>query len=923
MNDTVRQLFSKLEDHSAVVGIVGLGYVGLPLALAFAEAGFPVLGFDVDPEKVDALSQGECYIRHLDGSRIPALVRSGRLQATASFERLTEPDAILVCVPTPLTPQREPDMTYVEATARAIAATLRAGQLVVLESTTYPGTTDGLMREVLEASGLRCGSDFFLAFSPEREDPGNPSFGTTTIPKVVGGVDSDSGDLAEALYAQAVKRVVRVSSAATAEAAKLTENIFRAINIALVNELKVVYDRMGIDVWEVLDAAETKPFGFMRFNPGPGWGGHCLAGQEWLRVRGDDLAGVYRAETLFKRLASEHRAVATPTGIYVEPEGLEALAVDPSSGDVRWWPVSTLYRGRHTGNAVTVTTEDRRRLTVTDEHPMLVWNGHDLVVRPARELAPGDALPLVSDLGDATPDPVVDLIDVVPAASRHRVWVRLEDQHWREHEAALKAAFGWTIRDSLRSNALRLDRFLRIERDLGIERTGVRLLTGMGRARREWPSTIVLTPDVARLIGYFLAEGCITEERNATGAQKAIRVRWTFNRDEVPYLDDVTSLLTSIGFPPTRYDDRTWHSTTLKVSSLLLAALLDSWQCGRTSETMRVPDLLFRLSPEHRLQLLAGLLRGDGDVWTRTRPATYTKSGKRYTHNNATAVVGYFSSSPVLLEQVVHLLQDFGFQPRFKQGQPQIRLQGAETVARLTELFSGAKRTRLEKASAARRRRVTSLSDRAPLAPGLQLARVAGIEEQPYDGWVYSMEVPGASTFTTSTGIGVHNCIPLDPFYLAWKAREYGSPTKFIELAGEVNVRMPEYVIEKLMLALNDRGKALKGAKVLVLGLAYKKDIDDPRESPSFELIDHLLRLGAEVTYHDPHISVAPSMRSWPDLPPMRSVNLTEEALRSSDAALIATDHSAVDYGMILKHASLIIDTRGVYREVRPNVVKA
>ena len=429
-----------IADGSVRIGIIGLGYVGLPLALAFAETGHSVLGFDVDPDKIAHIQRGEGYIRHLDGGRVAAARSAGRLEATSDFLRLREVDAILICVPTPLTPQREPDMRFVEKASRQVKVTLRAGQLVVLESTTYPGTTDELVRGILEESGLRCGEEFFLAFSPEREDPGNPRYGTTNTPKVVGGVDEVSGDLAQALYDRAVDSTVRVSSARAAEASKLTENIFRAVNIALVNELKVVYDRMGIDVWEVLDAAETKPFGFMRFNPGPGFGGHC---------------------------------------------------------------------------------------------------------------------------------------------------------------------------------------------------------------------------------------------------------------------------------------------------------------------------------------------------------------------------------------------------------------------------------------------------------------------------------------------------IPLDPFYLAWKAREYGMSTKFIELAGEVNVRMPEYVVEKLMLALNQQGRALKNAKILVLGLAYKKDIDDPRESPSFELIDHLLRLGAEVTYHDPHIPVAPSMRSWPDLPPMRSVDLNEEALQSSDAVLIATDHSSVDYAMVLEHAKLIIDTRGVYREKHPKVVKA
>jgi UDP-N-acetyl-D-glucosamine dehydrogenase len=434
------ELRAKISDRTAVIGIIGMGYVGLPLALTFSEKGFRVLGFDVDPSKIDALRLGVSYIKHLDGERLKVARSSGRLEATAEFARLSEPDAILICVPTPLTRQREPDMSFVAGTATQIASHLRTGQLVVLESSTYPGTTDELVRELLETSGLKGGRDFFLAFSPEREDPGNRSFSTSTIPKVVGGIDPVSGDLAQALYDQVITKTVRVSSARTAEASKLVENIFRAVNIALVNELKIVFDRMGIDVWEVLDAASTKPFGFMRFDPGPGWGGHC---------------------------------------------------------------------------------------------------------------------------------------------------------------------------------------------------------------------------------------------------------------------------------------------------------------------------------------------------------------------------------------------------------------------------------------------------------------------------------------------------IPLDPFYLSWKAREFGVAPKFIELAGEINVAMPAYVVEKIQHALNTRGKPFKGSRILVLGVAYKKDIDDPRESPAFEVIDRLLKSEAVVSYHDPYIERAPRMRSWPDLPPMASVPLTPETLTSSDAVVIITDHSSVDYEMVARHAPVVVDTRGVFRTPRSNVVKA
>ena len=272
-------LQAKIEARQAVVGVCGLGYVGLPLLLTFAERAFPVLGFDIDARKIDALSRGETYIRHVDAGRIRKRLADGdgRFAVTLDFRRAREADALLLCVPTPLTPEREPDMTYIENTTRAIAPHLRPGQLVVLESSTYPGTTEEVVKPILESvSGLRAGEDFSLAFSPEREDPGNPRFDTATIPKVVGGFTPSCTAVASALYAGAISRVVPVKGTREAELTKLLENIYRCVNIALVNELKLLCERMGIDVFEVISAAATKPFGFMPFQPGPGLGGHCI-----------------------------------------------------------------------------------------------------------------------------------------------------------------------------------------------------------------------------------------------------------------------------------------------------------------------------------------------------------------------------------------------------------------------------------------------------------------------------------------------------------------------------------------------------------------------------------------------------------------------------------------------------------------------
>ncbi|MDX1382032.1 MAG: nucleotide sugar dehydrogenase [Thermoanaerobaculia bacterium] len=421
------------------MAVVGLGYVGLPLALTFAEAGFPTLGFDIDRRKIEALGAGESYVGHIAGSRIDAARADGRFSATADFDRLTEADAILICVPTPLKGEREPDLRFVESTVREIRRRLRPGHLVVLESTTYPGTTDEIVRPELDRAGLECDRDYFLAYSPERENPGT-EHRTATVPKVVGGVGAASGDLAEALYASVVTSVVRVSSCRVAEATKLTENVFRAVNIALVNELKLVFEKLGVDVWEVLDAAATKPFGFMRFDPGPGLGGHC---------------------------------------------------------------------------------------------------------------------------------------------------------------------------------------------------------------------------------------------------------------------------------------------------------------------------------------------------------------------------------------------------------------------------------------------------------------------------------------------------IPIDPFYLAWQAERHGARARFVELAGEINTSMPAYVVNRLDEEIEAAGGRLEDSRVLLLGLAYKSDVDDPRESPAFAILDLLHRRGSQVAYHDPHILEAPSMRSWPELPPLRSIPLRPEAIAEFDAVVIVTDHTAVDYETVAAHARLVLDTRNVYSRQRPNVKKA
>ena len=310
-------MLDKIQSKNANIGVIGLGYVGLPLVLAFCKAGLPVTGFDVDKEKIDLLQQGKSYIKHIDVS--PLFQNKASFTPTTDFSQLSAMDCIVICVPTPLNKYREPDMSYVFNTTETVARYLRPGQLIILESTTYPGTTDEDMRPILEKSGLIAGQDFHLAFSPEREDPNNTDFPSANIPKVVGGYSPRCLALAKALYDTIVVKTVPVSSTKVAEAAKLLENIYRAVNIAMVNELKILFDKMGIDIWEVIEAAKTKPFGFQPFYPGPGLGGHCIPVDPFYLTW---KAREYDFATRFIELAGE---INTHMPYYVVQKTVEAL----------------------------------------------------------------------------------------------------------------------------------------------------------------------------------------------------------------------------------------------------------------------------------------------------------------------------------------------------------------------------------------------------------------------------------------------------------------------------------------------------------------------------------------------------------------------------------------------------------------------
>ena len=920
-----QSLLDNIAARRARVGVIGLGYVGLPLASEFAAKGFSATGFEVDQRKADAINRGESYIIDVPTSQVAELVGSGRLKATTDFAQLRDQDIIIICVPTPLRKTKDPDVSYILAASEKIAETLRPGQLIILESTTYPGTTDEVLRPMFDAKGLELDRDYFLAFSPERVDPGNPQFNTHNIPKVVGGVTADSTDVAVATYGAIVSNVHRVGSARAAEAAKLLENTFRAVNIGMVNELAQLCDTLGIDTWEVIEAAATKPFGFMAFYPGPGIGGHCLTGDETVVVRSAGLAGSERLVTLSALFAEQESNEAADRfslerSEVIRQPGLEALSWDAEKQQPAWKQVSYLFRRSFTGHLVSVTTSDNRHLTVTDQHPMLVSDeAGNLRQVFARDLKAGDRLPIhcasVPAIGTAqeSRNPQLDLLPLLPPELAARVRVRINGGAWRDYRETLRQHLrAEAVHEFIRQDYLPLSDYLALENAdrLYVPHETLRLYTGRGPSVSSLPAVIEFTPELARLTGYYLAEGCISRENGRD------RVRFSFNRAETTFIADVRNILArELGLTSSVSDSRVDQVTHIRVASPLFGWMLrEVLNCGCNSYEMRIPDLLFSSSLAHRFELLKGLLRGDGDVYVRTGTQTYLKNGRSYVHQNATAEVGYFSSSLQLFQQVIYLLQDSGFTPTFKRARPHLQMKGHAQLSRMKDWF-GDKGARLPDYFAESRRvsagRTFSRSGSLTTVPVRSVESIA--TEQPVE--VYSMEVEDTHTFATSWGIYVHNCIPLDPHYLSWKARMHGFEARFISLAEEVNSRMPEHVVELVMRGLNKQRKPVNGSQVLILGVAYKNDIDDMRESPALAIIDKLQKLGAAVSFHDPWVSEVHLENDTHDH--LKGIALTAEVVQKADCVVIVTNHKNVDYKWVAERAQLIVDTRNATRSLK------
>ena len=921
-------MLKKLEDkilrRKARIGIIGLGYVGLPLAITFVKAGFKVYGLDVDQDRVLKLGKGISYILDTPSSEIKEAIASRNFAVTNDFHHIKDVDAVIICVPTPLYKTKEPDVSYIVSAVKNIKRYMKRGQIIVLESTTYPGTTEEVMLPVLEEGGMKEGKDFYLAFSPERIDPGNPNYDTKNTPKIIGGISRRSTDIAKLLYEQAIDTVIAVSSAKVAEMVKLLENTFRIVNIGMVNEIMLMCDNLGINVWEVIDAAKTKPYGFMPFYPGPGVGGHCLGKDEQIFVKDKDkneLKVIKISDFIKESKDDPESRTHDLRGItFIKPNAKEVFSYDVVNSEPCFKEIGILSERPYEGKMLKIELADKRLFTVTPKHPVMVAKDGVLGVKFADELEIGDKVPVMLSMPKTQAkagDLKIDIVDFLKNNDLAK-GIRVKGKHfdWSSYKAVIYKNIASFEREKaheyIRGNYLPLNVYLSLEDKAGwaIDREDLLLVTGRGPSFQSVPAVIEINENFTRFVGYYLSEGCITLDGS-------LRTRLTFNSSETEYIIDVILFLKENNISYSVYKSKVWKSACIKISSSIFGYLLrDILKCGINSYTMKIPERFLLLPKELKLNLLMGILRGDGGVDYANLQRSYFKRGKQYCHHNNSAVVNYFTSSDILFNQVLLLLQDFGFVPTFKKRKNLLNIFGSEQLKRLKTLFLGEKAKKL-KAYFENKKKIIS-NKTFKLYKDFAAVKIKSISHSMVDK-VYSMEVRDTNTFVTSYGVLTHNCIPVDPIYLSWKARMHGFEARFIDLASQVNSEMPHYVVSKVIEGLNDHRKSLRCSTVLVVGVTYKKDVKDLRESPALEIIDMLIKKGALVSYYDPYLPYLKIERIN-----LKCLPFDKNSFKDSDCVVIVTDHSNVDYKFIADNSKLVVDTRNVMKSIKSksNIVR-
>ncbi len=904
MDNFIKEFKKRVHKKETKIAVVGLGYVGLPLAVEFAKKGFEVLGIDIDKDRINHIKRKESYISDVATKELRQVLNSNRFSASNNFEALRNADIIIICVPTPLKRKYHPDISYIKQAVNSIAKNIKKDTLIILESTTYPGTTEEVVLPLLESKGLECGKDFYLAFSPERIDPGNTKYTLNKIPKVIGGVTKEATELTAAVYRNIIDKVVPVSSARVAEVVKLLENTFRLINIGLIDELAMMAHKMKIDIWEVIEAAKTKPFGFMPFYPGPGVGGHCLD----------------KNETVFVKDGNSLKDMVMPDFInYIQraqDSDVEVLSFNPLKGRSEFRRVTAASARPYSGRMIEIISEDGRHLKVTDLHPMFVYEDDSWRLKYAKDLKKGDSLPVCLELPKLDGPGAfsgIDIIEQVRQKAQHlidKIRVKPIGFSWKDYAVEIKSILRKAHKnkipdiywDFISDNALPLRYFYALEELVGIKHDRLKLVSGRGPSYSEMPATISLDKDFCRLIGYYLSEGCYTKDKSA-------RIRFTFNRAEKEYIQDVVNILLRLGIKSSIYESKVHQSSCIKVSSNLFGFLIyEILGCGSNCYNMSIPEQIFGLGKEEKKGILSGIFRGDACVEHFFGKRRYRKNQKEFLHNVNTANISFFTSSRKLFQQLIILLHDLGIVPSFKKRKYALSIFGYSQLEYLKDIFDGKKKEIIMKYLELNKNRPRNKTF-IKRSDGFATVRVKDISFVKGD-MVYSIETEKPHSFITSYGIAVHNCIPKDPLYLYWKAKHHGFKPRFIKLASDIITYMPEYVVERVINLLKEKYQKLTKINVLVIGVTYKKDVKDLRKSPALDIIDAFQKRDIKVSYYDPLIPYLKLNHIN-----LRSIKLNKQELDKFDCAIITTDHSTVDYDFILKNSQLIFDTRNVYND--------
>ncbi len=869
--------------NSEKIVIVGLGYVGLPLAVLLNKK-FNIIGFDINPERIKELKGG--FDRTKEVSK-EELINSD-IEFTDNPEKISEAKVIIVTVPTPIDEHNIPDLRPIRSATKTVGRYMKKGSIVVYESTVYPGLTEEECVPILEQeSGLKWKKDFNVGYSPERVNPGDKKHTIDKIIKVVAGDTPEITEFLAKLYGSVITAGIhKAPNIKTAEAAKVIENTQRDLNIALMNELSLIFNKMGIDTKEVLEAASTK-WNFLRFEPGL-VGGHCQVGSEFITVK-------YKGkifDTTFENFINKQLRIKKKINFYgtellFPDENVEVLTFNPFKEKFDFKQIR-VFTKRQYKNLIKVKLSNGQILTVSDKHPFIVKEGNSYNVKLANQLKEGDKLPVISKLPILYRNVKLNLIDIIIKSDfTDKLRIKPKNKNWKDFDSfkkyISKKYLNKKVSNFLNYNYLPFEDYLKLREFFrkNYSEEELEIVSGRGQSFGTVPAVIHIDKNFARFIGYYLSEGCLTKDKKST------RIRITINKAEKQLLDDIKSILNKLNIKFSIYEDKTFNSLTVKVSNKVLGYLFEYLGIGKNSYDARIPDIIMYNDDNIRLEVLKGLFRGDGSI----------------SISNGSIEISYFTSSKTLYHQISLLLINFGILPNHQKRKGLLKISSKASIKKFKNFFLDGKKEKLDKVL--NNKKEGKLKN-YQIEDIFYITNVKNIEMIKQKDFIYSMEVPETKNYITTNGIITHNCIGVDPYYLTFKAQSIGYHPEVILAGRRINDYMGKFVAESTVKKLIKAGKTVKGSKVLILGLTFKENISDIRNTKVIDVYNELKEYGIDVYIYDPY--------AYPDeVKEEYGIDLLKSVEEKSpyDAIIVAVKHRPFIEELDFKEYKKLMNDRG------------